>query len=89
MRLKRMGVPIEGIAIRDTAGDLSGFLRRNGDPYQAIGDDKRSAVQLALGSSGVPESFVVDGTGHIVLQHVGDIRADDVDAIVAAVRSAK
>jgi cytochrome c biogenesis protein CcmG/thiol:disulfide interchange protein DsbE len=89
MRLKQMGVPIEGIAIRDTAGDLSSFLRRNGDPYRAIGDDKRSAVQLALGSSGVPESFVVDGAGHIVLQHVGDIRADDVDAIAAAVRSAK
>jgi len=89
MQLKTMGVPILGIAIRDTRADLGDFLRRNGNPYLAIGDDKKSAVQLSLGSSGVPESFVVDGEGRIVLQHVGDIRADDVDAIAAAVRGAK
>jgi cytochrome c biogenesis protein CcmG/thiol:disulfide interchange protein DsbE len=46
-------------------------------------------VQLALGSSGVPESFVIDGRGRIVLQHVGDIRADDVATIAAAVRDAR
>jgi cytochrome c biogenesis protein CcmG/thiol:disulfide interchange protein DsbE len=37
----------------------------------------------------VPESFVIDGEGRIVLQHIGDIRAEDVDAIAAAVRSAR
>ena len=89
MRLKAMGVPIEGVAIRDTTTAMKGFLRRNGDPYERIGDDARSAVQLLLGSSGVPESFVVDGAGKIVLQHVGDIRADDVAEIAAAVRDAR
>ncbi len=89
MQLKAMGVSIEGIAIRDTRADLASFLRRNGDPYERIGDDQRSMVQVALGSSGVPESFVVDGAGTIVLQHVGDIRAEDVDDIAAAVRNAK
>ena len=89
MRLKAMGVPIEGVAIRDTAPALTAFLRQNGDPYASIGDDRQSAVQLALGSSGVPESFVVDGRGRIVLQHVGDIRASDVDAIAAAVKGAR
>ena len=89
LRLKAMGVPIDAIAIRDTAPALGDFLRRNGDPYDRIGDDRQSAVQLALGSSGVPESFVIDGRGRIVLQHVGDIRADDVAAIAAAVRDAR
>jgi cytochrome c biogenesis protein CcmG/thiol:disulfide interchange protein DsbE len=89
MRLKAMGVPIEGVAIRDTAPALRDFIRRNGDPYRRIGDDSRSAVQLAIGSSGVPESFVIDGQGRIVLQHVGDIRADEVEAIAAAVRNAR
>ena len=88
-RLKAMGIPIDGIAIRDTAPALRDFLRQNGDPYDRIGDDSRSAVQLSIGSSGVPESFVIDGKGKIVLQHVGDIRADDVDAIAAAVRGAR
>ena len=89
MRLKAMGVPIEGVAIRDTAPALTAFLRQNGDPYASIGDDRQSAVQLALGSSGVPESFVVDGQGRILLQHVGDIRARDVDAVAAAVKGAR
>ncbi len=89
LRLKAMGVPIDAIAIRDTAPAVADFLRRNGDPYALIGDDRQSAVQLALGSSGVPESFVIDGRGRIVHQHVGDIRAEDVATIAAAIRDAR
>jgi cytochrome c biogenesis protein CcmG/thiol:disulfide interchange protein DsbE len=89
LRLKAMGIPVDAIAIRDTAPALTDFLRRNGDPYERIGDDRQSAVQLALGSSGVPESFVIDGKGRIVHQHIGDIRADDVATIAAAVRNAR
>lgn len=89
LRLKAMGVPIDAIAIRDTAPALRDFLNRYGDPYDRVGGDAQSAVQLALGSSGVPESFVIDGNGRIVLQHIGDIRADEVDAIAAAVRNAR
>ena len=89
LRLKAMGVPVDAVAIRDTPSALRDFLRRNGDPYDRVGDDRQSAVQLALGSSGVPESFVIDGRGRIAYQHVGDIRADDVAAIAAAVRDAR
>jgi cytochrome c biogenesis protein CcmG/thiol:disulfide interchange protein DsbE len=89
LRLKAMGVTIEGIAVRDSPAAMASFLRANGDPYVSIGSDRDSAVQLALGSSGVPESFVVDGQGRIVLQHVGDIRADEVQAIAAAMRDAE
>lgn len=89
MRLKAMGVPIDAIAIRDTGPAIEQFLARNGDPYRAIGDDRDSRVQLSLGSSGVPETFVVDGRGVVVKQHVGDIRADDVAALAQAWREAR
>ena len=89
LQLKQAGVAIDGIAIRDTAPAIAGFLARNGDPYRRIGSDIDSRVQLALGSSGVPESFVIDGRGRIVLQHVGEIRADEVAEILAAVRNAR
>ena len=89
MQLKQLGVPIDAVAVRDTPSAMAGFLRRNGDPYDRIGNDRRGAVQLAIGSSGVPESFVVDGKGVIVLQHVGDIRADDVATIAATVKDAR
>jgi cytochrome c biogenesis protein CcmG/thiol:disulfide interchange protein DsbE len=89
LKLKQAGVEIDAIAIRDTPAAITDFLTRNGDPYAAIGDDKISAVQLALGSSGVPETFVIGGDGRIVLQHVGDIREEEVPGLIAAVRNAR
>jgi cytochrome c biogenesis protein CcmG/thiol:disulfide interchange protein DsbE len=89
LRLKAMGVKIDAIAVRDSEANLRGFLARNGDPYDRIGDDKNSAAQLALGSSGVPETFVVDGNGVIVAQHIGDIREDDIARLVAALGEAR
>ena len=84
MRLKALGVPIDGIAVRDTPAAVADFLARGGDPYQTIGDDRGGAVQLSLGSSGVPESYLVDAQGRLLLQHVGDIRAEDVAGIARA-----
>jgi cytochrome c biogenesis protein CcmG/thiol:disulfide interchange protein DsbE len=89
MQLAKAGVPIDAIAIRDRPQDVAGFLAKWGDPYRAIGSDTESAVQIAIGSAGVPESFVVDGKGIIRHQHIGEIRPEDVPAILAAVRGAK
>lgn len=75
------GVEIDGIAIRDRSEDLNGFLARNGNPFARIGKDDVSAVQLAIGSSGVPETFVIDGKGTIRYQHIGEIRAEHLDLI--------
>jgi cytochrome c biogenesis protein CcmG/thiol:disulfide interchange protein DsbE len=87
--LERRGVAIDGIAIRDKPEDVADFLARNGDPYQRIGADMQSSVQMALGSSGVPESFVVDGRGIIRYQHVGPIMPQDLPTILAELEEAK
>ena len=89
MALKQAGVDIDAIAIRDARPDVDGFLRRYGNPYSRIGLDARSSVQIAMGSSGVPESFVIDGKGRITYQHVGDIRADDVPMILQRLEEAQ
>jgi cytochrome c biogenesis protein CcmG/thiol:disulfide interchange protein DsbE len=88
-QLKARGVVVEGIAVRDRPEDLAQFLRRNGDPYERIGDDPQSIVQISLGSSGVPESFVVDGRGVIRYQHIGPIEAQDVPMILARLEQAR
>jgi cytochrome c biogenesis protein CcmG/thiol:disulfide interchange protein DsbE len=36
----------------------------------------------------VPETYVIDGKGRIVAQHIGDVRAEDVAELAAAVRKA-
>ncbi len=87
--LKARGVAIDGIAIRDRSEDVADFLRRNGDPYERIGSDLRSSVQMSLGSSGVPESFVVDGRGVIRYQHVGPIMPQDMPTILAEMKKAR
>lgn len=89
MALHQAGVPIDGIAIRDARADVDRFLARHGNPFEHIGLDARSSVQLALGSSGVPETFVIGGDGRILHQHIGDIRADDVETILRIWKDAR
>lgn len=87
--LRDAGARIEGVAVRDAPADTAAFLARYGDPYAAIGDDREGRFQLSIGSSGVPETFVVDARGRIAMQHVGPIMDDDVPVILAALRNAR
>ncbi len=86
--LKAQGVEIMGVAIRDTPEDVAAFLARYGNPYTRLGADDISAVQLGIGSSGVPETFVIDGKGVIRYQHIGDIRANDVAMLMGKLEEA-
>ncbi len=87
-RLRAAGVEIHGVAIRDRREDVAAFLARNGNPFARIGADDVSAVQLALGSSGVPETFVVDGRGVIRYQKIGEIRPEDVPLLLEKLKEA-
>lgn len=87
--LKARGVIVDGIAVRDRSADVADFLARHGDPYQRIGSDTASRVQLDLGSSGVPESFVVDARGIIRYQHVGPIEPGETASILRMVDEAR
>jgi cytochrome c biogenesis protein CcmG/thiol:disulfide interchange protein DsbE len=87
--LKRRGVAIDAIAIRDRREHVAAFLSNHGDPFDRIGSDDNSRVQLALGSSGVPESFVIDGRGIIRYQHIGPLEPEHMPAILAELEKAR
>ena len=87
-KLEASGATIVGVAIRDRSKDVGAFLAAYGNPFSRIGKDDISAVQLSLGSSGVPETFVIDGRGVIRYQHIGDIRDSDVSVLLAELREA-
>jgi len=88
-QLAQAGVQIDAIAIRDRPEDISTFLARWGNPYRRIGSDTTSSVQIAMGSAGVPETFVIDGRGIIRHQHIGEIRPEDLPAIMSALAAAR
>ena len=87
-QLRAQGADIMGVAIRDRPDDIARFLAQYGNPYAAIGRDDLSEVQLGIGSSGVPETFVINGKGVITYQHIGDIRAEDVPMLMEKLREA-
>ena len=86
--LERQGAPIVAVAVRDRPEDLAAFFARYGNPFSRIGADKVRTVQLLIGSSGVPETFVIDGRGVIRYQHVGDIRDEHVPLLLEELRKA-
>ena len=87
--LKRQGVPIVGIAVRDRPDDVAAFLARNGNPYEEIGSDPQSKVQIAFGSSGVPETFVIDGRGVMRHQYVGALTAANIPGVLRQMEEAR
>jgi cytochrome c biogenesis protein CcmG, thiol:disulfide interchange protein DsbE len=89
MALTQQGAVIDAVALRDKRADVDKFLARNGNPYRAIGLDVDSSVQLAIGSSGVPETFVIDSKGIIRHQHIGAIGEQDMPEILAKLREAQ
>lgn len=87
--LEQRGVVIHGVAVRDAPGALAGFFRVYGNPFRRIGMDMDGRAQIAWGSGGVPETFVVDGRGIIRHQHIGELRAEHVPEILAQLEAAR
>ncbi|WP_300974668.1 DsbE family thiol:disulfide interchange protein [Sphingomonas sp. LHG3406-1] len=89
LELQKRGVAIDAVALRDKPEDVTEFLARYGDPFGAIGDDPVGEAQIAFGSSGVPESFIVDGQGIVRYQHIGPIAPEQVAEVMAEWEKAK
>jgi cytochrome c biogenesis protein CcmG, thiol:disulfide interchange protein DsbE len=71
-------VTLSGVAYKDKPEESRGFLDRLGDPYGRVGVDRTGTTAIDFGVYGVPESYIVDGTGHIRYRHVGPLTADDI-----------
>ena len=76
MQLAEAGVVIYGLNYKDNRLAAQRFLTRLGDPYQAVGADGNGKVALDLGVYGVPETFLLDGAGRVVMRHVGPLDAE-------------
>jgi cytochrome c biogenesis protein CcmG/thiol:disulfide interchange protein DsbE len=71
-RLAAEGLPIYGVNYKDEPAKALAFLEELGDPYAALGADPgRNAIEW--GVYGVPETYVIDGDGTVLLRFAGPI----------------
>lgn len=78
-KLAAQGVPIYGVNYKDKPGDALGFLEELGNPFTAMGADVNGKMALNWGVYGVPETYLIDGEGRIVLRHAGPITQRVID----------
>ena len=82
--------PLNGINYKDAPAGARRFLGRYGNPFQRVGADPRGRTAIDFGVYGVPETFIIDTTGHIVHKHVGPItEADIADTLIPAIKKAR
>lgn len=77
-KLASEGIKIYGVNYKDRPEDALGFLAELGNPYAAMGQDS-GRMALDWGVYGVPETYVIDGEGHIVLRFAGPITASELE----------
>jgi len=86
----RKVAPLYGLNYKDQPADAEQFLSSLGDPFDRIGADREGRVGIDWGVYGVPETFVVDGTGTIRYKHVGPlVTPEHVRDLIAAIEAAR
>ena len=73
MLLANEGIPVFGINYKDDKNKALSFLGELGDPYKAVGADPKGRAAIEWGVYGVPETFVVDGNGRVILRFAGPV----------------
>jgi len=69
-------VASHGVNYKDTPDKALACLAEPGDPFASIGADSTGRMGLDWGLYGVPETFVIDAEGRVVLRFAGPITVD-------------
>ncbi|AAZ68731.1 DsbE family thiol:disulfide interchange protein [Ehrlichia canis] len=69
-------IKIYGINYLDTEHKVKEWLKKHGDPYTKIAKDYSGKMGSVLGVTAVPETFVFDKNGKMILQIHGNISKD-------------
>ena len=72
-KIANLNYPIIGISYKDNPEDALEFLSNLGDPFVKVGADISGRNGLEWGLYGVPETFIIDQNGKIVLRQAGPI----------------
>jgi cytochrome c biogenesis protein CcmG/thiol:disulfide interchange protein DsbE len=88
--LAAQGITVHGVNYKDDPAKAQAFLAELGNPYATIGADPAGRTAIDWGLYGVPETFVIDGSGTVVLRFAGPITRQELDRkILPAIRKAR
>ncbi len=89
-KLAESGVTIYGVNYKDKPSNALKFLEELGNPYAAVGADESGRMALNWGVYGVPETYIIDGEGKIVLRFAGPITSRVMEStILPAIEAAR
>ena len=66
-------IKIIGISYKDIESDTIKFLQEFGNPYENIGVDHNGHIAINWGVYGVPETFLINNKGQVILRHAWPI----------------
>ena len=81
------GIEIFGVNYKDNPEKALGFLAEMGNPFAKAGADAQGKMATDWGVYGVPETFVVDGDGRVLLRFAGplteEVVANQIEPLLA------
>lgn len=77
--LANEGIAIHGLNYKDKPDQALGFLDELGNPFATMGADAVGRTAIEWGVYGVPETYVIDSAGKVVLRHAGPITRQEYD----------
>lgn len=81
---KRPDITLYGLNYKDEPENALRFLGTLGQPFAAVGADHAGRTSVDFGVYGVPETFVIDGTGLIRYKHIGPLTSEAIAGPLAA-----
>ena len=72
-KIAELNFSVIGVNYKDDPEKALAFLDELGDPYTKVGADLSGRNGLNWGLYGVPETFIIDESGKILLRHAGPI----------------
>jgi len=87
MRLKKENnLAIYGINYKDNKSNAQKFLEELGNPYFFSGSDMDGSKAIEIGAYGVPETYLIDWEGKIILKFIGPISNTNYEQIIQNIK---
>jgi len=70
---ENLDIPLHGVNFDDETARAVAYLRDEGNPFAALGEDTQSKTKIDWGVYGAPETFIIDGDGTVLMRYAGPI----------------